>query len=89
MTVINYTVVTPDDGKTVTLPSDIHKKAVKRDDTYRHLTAIGGADEQEYVLLSDDSGVTDLPDGAEVFGVDPRTQRLWYAMPRSAYGGGR
>lgn len=94
MTEIQKTTFTPRVGAVVELPTEIGRK-----DCYRygggngangHLgaTVVGTGGTTEYVVLRFDDDETTLPEGAEILGADVYQDTVWYAVPRSAYGGG-
>lgn len=52
------------------------------------VSVVGRGERTPHVVLrADADGEMSLPDGSVVLGNDCWTQSLWYAVPRSAYGG--
>ncbi|WP_155120762.1 hypothetical protein [Haloarcula sp. K1] len=97
MTEVFSTVISPSAGATIELPADMSESRKEsnyvgggeRGDGQFSITVVAPHTETEdYVLLNTDTGVSDVPSGSEILAVEAATTNLWYAVPRSAYGGG-
>ncbi|KAA9401795.1 hypothetical protein Har1130_03205 [Haloarcula sp. CBA1130] len=94
MSEIFSTVFSPSVGSTVELPSEFGRKdcghfggGQQGDGTFK-ISVVGRGEKSEYVVLSTDVGRTEVADRAEILGTDVADEKLYYAVPRSAYGGG-
>ena len=82
--------IIPDDGSVYELPTEIHRKAVERvgsNNGNLKATVVGTGELTEYVTLSVDGGRQEVPEGAEILGVDALTVDTYYLLPTDAYGG--
>lgn len=94
-----YQVVTfnPREGQKVDIPENVGRARIAMGPpsaSGRHAlaTVVGSGEPVEMVCLSTREDTVDLADGAVVLGVEipdnsHAEPRLWYCLPRSAYGG--
>jgi len=84
----------PESGKSVELPSKIGRKDIGRygggaaGNGTLQVAVVGRGELNDYVVLEAAEGDTTIPEGAEILGTDVASGTTYYAVPRSAYGGG-
>ncbi|MFC7026826.1 hypothetical protein ACFQJ5_03265 [Halomicroarcula sp. GCM10025324] len=83
----------PEEGDVVELPETVgrvdswHDYRGAASGTRFEMTVVGSGELAEYVLLSTSIGASEIEDGAQVLAADVEHAAVWYAVPRSAYGG--
>jgi hypothetical protein len=92
MTDVYSTTFMPDAGTVVELPEQIGRKDIGRygggaaGNGRLDVAVVGRGDVSEYVVLAAEEGRVEVPDGAEILGVDVADGTLYYAVPSEVYG---
>jgi len=81
----------PDEGETITLPSDATTTVERVGDVEIGLPTlavevVGTGERAQYVVLRDDAdGDVSVPDGSNILGVDGWTDSVYFAVPTEVY----
>jgi hypothetical protein len=89
---IEATRFVPESGKVVELPAKIGRIDTYNDSSPARgvqftIAVVGSGETEEYVLLNTPLESGEIEDGSQILAAYIGADKLWYAIPRAAYGG--